>query len=243
MDFRLILFESIYWGINTLSTLTWSRGMLGMRRSIPGILCYVQKKGTDMNLYHSFYKLFVVKYRMSYLFVIVSLIVTYIAVAILTVYIDNVLTLGTEIPFPNLQYIYGSIRTIFILGGITFIIYQYFTIMKASMKDYYILKALGATNHNIRVLLFIQVMLVIVITVPLGLSTGHYFTDLILNLLDGFILNRGTMELVNSSNTYYILTASLCCIIISFGVYMEIGIRKMPLSDIMSDSSVIWEDD
>lgn len=195
-----------------------------------------------MNLLKTYLKLVFIRHRFNYILVIFSIIAAYIAIAITMIYIDNILVLSTENKSANIRYLYISIRTIFMIGGITFVISQYYNIMKSGVRDYCILKALGATKHNIRILIFVQIIFLIVITIPMGLFGGYIITGSILSLLGGFSLNQNTLRIIDSSSTFLLIAGAACCFIISLGIYLEIGIRKMPLSNILSDNEIIGKE-
>jgi predicted lysophospholipase L1 biosynthesis ABC-type transport system permease subunit len=136
-------------------------------------------------------------------------------------------------------YIYIGIRTIFFIAGITFIISQYYNIMKSSIKDYCILRGLGASKHNIQSLIFIQVVFLIIISIPVGLYCGYLLTGMIIHLLGNYTVEQNTMNWIVSTNTFYAVAGVTCLLIIAIGIYLEIGTRKMSISDIFSRSPVI----
>jgi predicted lysophospholipase L1 biosynthesis ABC-type transport system permease subunit len=174
--------------------------------------------------------------------VILSIIGTYIAMAVAMIYIDNLFILSMNYRYPNFRYLFVSIRTLVIIGGITFIISQFYSIMSSGIRDYCILKALGATKHNIRILIMLQMIFLIIITVPIGLFTGYILTGSILKFLGSFSLNQRTLALIESANTFLMAAAIACCFIISIGIYLDRGIRKMPLSSFASDNTVIGKE-
>ncbi|MDD3174190.1 MAG: FtsX-like permease family protein [Herbinix sp.] len=195
-----------------------------------------------MKLLRTYSKLMIVRNYLNYLFVVLSIVVTYILSAITMVYMDNILILSTESLYSNLHYIYISVRTIFFIAGITFVISQYYNIMKSSMRDYYILRGLGATKNTIRILIILQIIFLMVVSIPIGLLGGYILTGYIINFLGKFSLNHNTLEWIASSTTFFLLAGATCCLIISIGVYLEIGVRKMPLSNILSDYPIIGKE-
>jgi ABC-type antimicrobial peptide transport system permease subunit len=195
-----------------------------------------------MDLLKTYLKIIFIRHRYNYLIIILSIIGTYIAMAVTLVYMDNLLFLSSENMYPYLHYLYISLRTIFAIGGITFIISQYYNIMRSGVRDYCILKALGATRQNIKNLIFLQMIFLIIITVPIGLFTGYLLTGSILELLDSFSLNQNTLDFIDSINTFFIIAGIACCFIISIGIYLERGIRKLPLSSILTDSTIMGEE-
>jgi len=142
------------------------------------------------------------RYRRSYLYVVLSMVSAYIMISIITIYIDNIMAPSMKLPYRNMHYIYVSIRTIFVIGGITLLINQYYNIMKSSTRDYCILKALGATKYNIRKLILMQAILLFIITIPLGLFLGHTLTNSILNIFADVTMNDNVVDRIASSNTF-----------------------------------------
>jgi ABC-type lipoprotein release transport system permease subunit len=167
------------------------------------------------------------------------MIAAYMIITIITIYIDNIQALSMALLYKNLRYLYVSIRTIFVVGGVTLLLNQYYHIMKSSTKDYCILKALGATKCNIRSLIFMHAVLLIITTIPLGLFLGQMLTNGLLHFFAAVIMNSTSVEVIASSNTFLFISGSLCFFIICIGIYLERGIRKMPLSNILSDHSAI----
>lgn len=192
-----------------------------------------------MNIYKTYIKLILLRYRKNYLYVILSMIAAYMIITIITIYIDNIQALSMALLYKNLRYLYVSIRTIFVVGGVTLLLNQYYHIMKSSTKDYCILKALGATKCNIRSLIFMHAVLLIITTIPLGLFLGQMLTNGLLHFFAAVIMNSTSVEVIASSNTFLLISGSLCGFIICIGIYLERGIRKMPLSNILSDHSAI----
>jgi predicted lysophospholipase L1 biosynthesis ABC-type transport system permease subunit len=107
--------------------------------------------------------------------------------------------------------------------------------MKSGMRDYYILKSLGATKRIIQVLILIQMMFLILITIPIGLASGYLLSSMVLDSLSEFTLNNTTKELLDSTKTFYLIAGIACCFIISIGIYLERGIRNMSVSSILTD--------
>ncbi len=191
-----------------------------------------------MFLLSKFSKLVLYKNYLSYLRIIFSIILTYVLLAFTIVYMDNVLILSTEPVYSNLHNIFISIRTIFFMAGITFIIYQYYNIMKSSVREYCILRGLGATKNTIRILILLQMFFLLIISIPIGLSGGYYITGLILRFIEDFTVKYYKIDWIVSSTTFCLTAVAFCCFIISLGIYLERGIRKMPLSCILSDWSI-----
>lgn len=172
---------------------------------------------------------------MNYLFVLLSIII-YIFIAVIMVFIDNALILGSGFAYPDFHYIYVGIRTIFLLGGVLLIINQYYNIMKSGLRDYYNMKKPGVTKNNFRILILIQVLFLILTTVPIGLFGGYQLTGMLLNSMGSFSIDSRMKELINSINTFYIMSGAASCSIILTGIYLERGIRKLPLSSVLSDN-------
>lgn len=184
----------------------------------------------NINLLKTYFKLMIVRNKLYYLYIIISIVLSYIAISAIMIYIDNTLILGSDFIYPSFRYIYISIRTVFIIGGILLIVSQYYNVMKSSIRDYCILKTLGATKNIIRMLIFIQIVFLMIITSPIGLYTGYILSNLIINSLGSFSLNSSSKDLINSSNTFYLIAGIASCIIIGFGIYLEWGVRKMRIS-------------
>lgn len=191
-----------------------------------------------MYLLGTYSKLMFIRNHFNYLRVILSIILTYIILAIIMVYMDNVLILSTEPVYTNMHYIFISIRTIFFIAGITYIINQYHSIMKSGMRDYCILRGLGATRNIIRILIFLQMLFLVIISIPIGLLGGYMLTGFIVRFLDEFSIEYHTIDWVVSSTTFYLAAGAFCCFILSIGIYLERGVRKMPLSNILSDCPI-----
>jgi Putative GTPases (G3E family) len=195
-----------------------------------------------MNMLRTYSKLMIVRNYLNYLYVILSIIITYLLVAVLMIYMDNVSILSGGSEHSNLHYIYITIRSIFFLGGFTFIISQYYNIMKSGTKDYCVLKGLGATNDTIRYLIFLQTIFLIFISIPVGLLSGYLLTGKITDFLENYMVARDTLDWINTSVTFYITAGVICCFIISIGIYQERRLRKMPLSKIFLDNTLVGKD-
>lgn len=191
-----------------------------------------------MNLLKTYLKLILIKNRMGFLLVTLSTMAGFVAIAVLTVYIDNVLILSSDY-YPGFRYLYLSIRTLFIIAGIFFIIGQYYNIMKTGMKDYLILKSLGATGGDMRKLIFLKGMILILIILPLGLYGGFSLTSLIMKCLSSFSVDHGAEKLLNSTNTFITAAIAGCCIIAAIGIYLDQGVRKMPLTSHLTEGSAV----
>jgi putative ABC transport system permease protein len=158
-----------------------------------------------------------------------------------SVYTDNILLLGNNYSFPYIKYIYESVFTIFLISGFLFITNQYYSILRSGIKDFLFLKRLGATRRNIRILILIEAFLLFIITIPLGLIIGRYLTGAIVGLLDGLSCDQSVLGLFDSISTLIVIAGIMGCVIVALGMYVERGIRKVPLSDIISDDPVTEE--
>lgn len=196
-----------------------------------------------MSLYLLQLRLIILRYRVNYLYVILSMIVSFVAIAVATIYCESMLILSTNSPFYNLNRIYSSIRVVIIIAGITFIMNQYYIIMKASTRDYHILRVLGATRNNIRILILEQVFLLIFITLPLGLFIGYFLTGSIMSFFDRIILNHNKLEIIDSVKTFILVSGCICFSIILIGFYLERGVLKTPISSILTEVSVFEGED
>lgn len=189
-----------------------------------------------MNLLKIYMKLLFIKNRISYLFIVLSIIVTYIVTSITMIYTENVLILNSEPTFSNMHYISISIRTVFIIAGITFVVSQYFNNMKSSVRDYNILRGLGATKKNIRCFIYVQMIFLIIISIPIGLLSGNLLAGLLIRCVGTISLNENVLEWMASATTFYILAGVILFIIIIIGVFLEREITKSPLANIFSDN-------
>lgn len=178
----------------------------------------------------------------NYLLAILSMLIICITIAVITVYIDNVITLSYDIYFHELKNIYRSIRTIFTFGGIAFVVQQYLVILKSSRKDYCVLKALGATRHNIQTLIFTQVLTIVMITIPVGFLSGSIITSLFVNCFNDFTIGTEAGKLIDAYKICFIISGIVCCIVAFIGVYVERRIWCTPLSSIISDQQVFRKD-
>ncbi|HWT74600.1 MAG TPA: FtsX-like permease family protein [Mobilitalea sp.] len=195
----------------------------------------------NLNLLKTYLKLMLIRNKLNYLLIILSIIAGYITVSVVMVYIDNVLILSSESIYPDINYIYIGIRTVLIIGGIILIINQYYNIMKSGLRDYCILKSIGATRINIRILILLQVACLLVISIPVGLYSGYLLSNLIIDSLGSFSLNSETRELIDSTETFFVAAGIAFCVISFSGIYIERGIHKMPLNNILSHQTTVRE--
>lgn len=175
---------------------------------------------------------------MNYLLAIISILITCITFAVITIYIDNVLALSSENTYRGWNDFYESIRTIFIIGGITFVVQQYYVILKSNKKDYSILLALGATKHNIRTLIISQVITIIILTIPVGFFSGFITSNMIMSRIDDFVLGVDRWKQLDVNFICYMISGVICCFVIFIGAYVERDIWHAPLSCIFSDRHV-----
>lgn len=179
-----------------------------------------------MNLKNTYLELIFVKNKINYLFVIISLIASYVLISVTMIYMEKILALSNEQIYNNIQYLYISISTLIYIGGIVFIISQYHTILENSIKDYCILKVLGATMHNITLLIMLQMIFLIIISVPMGLWGGYIATSIILSLLGDFSANLNITKWIESYDIFLASSCITCCCIILAGIYLKVEVRK-----------------
>ena len=189
-----------------------------------------------MNILKTYLKLIIVRNKFNYLMVILSILASYLLISLVMVFVDNILILSKDVTGPDLSHIYIGIRSVFVLAGFSLIFSQCYNIMKSSLREYCILKTLGATRSNIRILISIQTLTLVILTVPLGFYGGHLITGIILDVLAAYSLNNDTKEMVNSVSTLLLVVGIVCAFIFILGAYLERGIRKMPLTNILSDN-------
>lgn len=190
----------------------------------------------------AYFKLLLIRNRANYLLIALSTIICYLVISVTMIYIDNILILSSDSIYSNMHYIYIGIRTVIFLAGVTFIIHQYYSILKSGARDYGIYKGLGATSRDLLNLLFIQIIVLIVISIPVGMFGGYLLTGLIIRCLSEYSLNHKIMEGVASSAVFFIASGSSCLIITIIGAYLWNGIRKQPVSNLFADSHILSEE-
>lgn len=195
-----------------------------------------------MNLLRTFSKIMIVRNHMNYLKIICSIIVTYLLISFISIYIDNMLGLYTGSEFTELRYSCISILTILMLAGLTIVIYQFYTVMGSGINDYRILRGLGATNSNIRFLNIVHMIILIIISIPIGLFCGYFLTSYLIRLLDSQVHNQLILERITSQTTLMIFAGIISSFIISFGVYLDRYIKKMSLTSILTERTAASEE-
>ncbi len=188
-----------------------------------------------MNLLMLYIKLILLKNKKNYLYVILSIIAAYVLIAVLMVYIDNVLILSSDFFYPDFRYLYHSIRAVFIIAGVSYVSNQYYSVMKSGLRDYLILRQIGATRYNIRILILVQILCLILITTPVGLLSGFSITDMVLKVISSYSLNTDSSEMINTTQTFFIIVGAASCFIISVGIYLDREIKKMPCSNLLTE--------
>jgi len=159
----------------------------------------------------------------------ISVIITIIVLTICNNLFEN-LKSGNMIPsLMYLRFKFSSIQTILsIIGGI-FVLNQYYRIMRTNIKDYNLIKTLGAARNQIRILIFLQAFLLFALTVPVALIFGISASNYILNALVNITLQDFSYNLINSSLAILFIVGMISCAILVFGVMLEVGInRKLP---------------
>jgi ABC-type antimicrobial peptide transport system permease subunit len=111
--------------------------------------------------------------------------------------------------------------------------------MKSGLREFYVLKKPNVADQNIRNLILLQVLFLILTTIPAGLFSGYLLTGKVLNMLAGFSLDSHTMNMIDSITTFYAISGLACASIITIGIYLERRTRKAPLSSILSDYQAI----
>lgn len=174
---------------------------------------------------------------------ILLIIATYIMLSVTILYIDNILNLNTGSVYSKIRYIYISIGTIFFMAGITFILSQYYNIMWSGIRDYCVHRGLGATKHNINCLIIIQVAFLIIISIPVGLFVGYLLTSWLVCLIREFTFNQTMADWLSSYHSLFLISGFTCLLIISVGIYLGRGIRKMSITNILLDYSFIGKEE
>jgi ABC-type antimicrobial peptide transport system permease subunit len=163
-------------------------------------------------------------------------------ISLVAIFFDSMLMLNYVAAYSELHYIFNSIRTIILIASITLVIYQVYMIMSSGMKDYSILCGLGATSSDIRVLNIAQMVLLIIVSIPIGLLLGYSLTASLLSHFDNLIQNKLVLEYITSISTLSIIAGVICSLIISIGCYLDRSLRKMPIWANLSCSSTFKEE-
>ena len=192
-----------------------------------------------MNLYQTYSKIIIKRNHLKYLWVTISILLSYIVITFATIYINNILSLSIERDYSKVHYIFISVLTIIYIAGFTSIIYQYYNIMKSGIGDYYILMKLGATKKNIRFLISIQAVLLIIISIPIGLFCGYIITESMMDFISYMSLNKYIVDQINSSTNISLAALGIGIFIIAIGLYIERIVCKMPISNILSGKLII----
>jgi ABC-type antimicrobial peptide transport system permease subunit len=216
--------------------------MLGIDQSIPSICSLKSWKGDFMKLYLTYLKLILNKNKMNYIFVILSIMVSLLTIAVISIYIDNILAISKGMPSEKLRYIFGSIQTIFCLAAVSYVLNQYYTILKSDIRDFSLIKAFGATKQDLRILILFEVVLLIVFTIPLGVFGGIVLVNILLYVLPDMSLRTSTIALLDYSAVSLVISAIIICFIIITGIKIEVGIRKISPSQILSENSIFGKE-
>lgn len=196
-----------------------------------------------MNLFRNFSKIMTSNYYIKYLLVAFSIVLSYLIISVTTVYADNILVFSSESVYSEMRYLYISILTIFSIAGLSLILYQYLNIIKSSMRDYCLARGLRVTKHNIRMLILLQVVLLIIVSLPVGLLCGYLLTEAIISLIGN--VTRGQQYIwsrVTSTTTLFFVAGVISSLIIAIGVYLDLLVRKKPIDNILSDSFLVGKE-
>lgn len=159
-----------------------------------------------MKLYHFLFKLMMKKNKINYLVCIGSIIIFIVimtAFAIIGEYMktDSMNSLSS---FMFIRLKFSGIQTIFCITGVISILNQYYKIMRTNIIDYNILKALGVSKNQIRILIFLQALLLVIFTAPIGLLLGLSFTHFIVQILMSYTSYELSYDLVRTSYGYFV---------------------------------------
>ncbi len=172
-----------------------------------------------MKLCFDYIKLIKRKIRRDYIYAVFSIITNYIAITVCSIVIDNIfLMINTDIY--GLAHLKGSLQAILLISGCTFIGKQYYDIMRLNTVEYSFLRAMGETNHYIRRLSAVRIAL-FPITILLGVFFGFYCTKIIVDMLAGFVVSSFLLHMVESINTFLVVTTFICFIILFIGIYHD----------------------
>lgn len=183
-----------------------------------------------MNLLRTYSKILIIRNYLNYIRIILSILIAYVLISFTSIYIDSILTLKSLSKDSDLRYTCISILTIMLIAGVTFIIYQFYTVMRLSIKDYIILRELGATYHNIRFLNLLHMFFLMIVSIPIGLYGGFISTSYLITVIGRMVQNRGLHNRITSSSTLFILSGFIISFIIAIGMYMNLRLKRMPLS-------------
>lgn len=184
-----------------------------------------------MSLIRTYSKIVLIRNHTSYIRMICSIIMAYVMLSFVTIYFYGMLTLKSVSKNSELRYTLISVLTILIIASIMTVIYQLYTMMKSGMRDYKILRGLGATYFDIRVLNIVQGVVLIIVSIPIGLLCGYLLTSFIIHSMNYLIQNKPVMEGITSLAMLFILSGVVLCFIISIGVYLDRNMRKLPLEE------------
>lgn len=179
-----------------------------------------------MSLHKAFYELIIRKNFTRYLLIILSLIASYIAATIFIIYIDNLLVIYSKNDLPQYRYILNSIRAVFVVALILFIGYQFYNIMKISLRSYIIITTIGGTKQQIRMLILLHLLFLIIISIPLGLNIGHYLSCILLNYAENILLKTGLGEIINSNISFSLIAGVVIIGTIVLTIDLDRGLWK-----------------
>ncbi len=179
-----------------------------------------------MSLHKAFYELIFRKNFIRYLLIILSLISSYIATTIFIIYIDNLLLIYSKNDLPQYRYILNGIRAVFVVAIILFIGYQFYNIMKISLRNYIIITTIGASKQQIRMLIILQFLFLLIISIPLGLNIGHYLSCILLNYAENILLKTGLGEIINSNISFSLISVVVIIGIIVLMIDLDRGLWK-----------------
>ena len=174
-----------------------------------------------MKLQKKFFDIIIYKNRNKYLVVLLSIIIGYIAATFFTIYIDNVLLIYSRDDFPQYHHIYNNIRAVFIISLVFFASYQYYNVMKISRQGYFIFITNRATRRQIRILIFFQILFLLFITITIGLFIGYHFSNILVNYADIMLIDTSFGSMLNSDNTFSLISIVISSIIIVLAIDMD----------------------
>lgn len=195
-----------------------------------------------MALYKTYLKLIIKKNRLNYISVIFTIILSFLAVAIMKVYIDSMLAINSELWIPNMTNIFKNIQSVFCMAGITFVLNRYNNIMKSNIRNYNILMSFGATRHDIRMFMMLQVLLLMIITIPFGASGSMLITMAIKKLISEFNLYSSLPSSFNIVTIALIAWLVIGVFLSVLGFKVEKEIKEMSLSQALSEDTSFEKD-
>lgn len=192
-----------------------------------------------MSLIRTYTKIIISKNRFQYIMVVISIILSYLLLALTTVCANKIMILSSGSLYPEMHYLYISILTILLIAGASMIVYQYLNIMKTGLRDYYIQQGHRTTKRSIRHIILMQVVFLVIVSLPVGLLGGYFLSESVINLLRSISKNLILLGEVSSVTPLVFCAGVIGSFIVLIGIHLDVTVRKMPLDNILSDNFMI----